>query len=119
MDTLSPAVADALELLAADLYEHLGEAEGLACTFADWTNEDIDHARKLIPDLVGVIRGLLIEHEMSSSGACRTCSSPWPCPVVCTIHALVKDPDHAFVALVTRVREGECSTFSHVSSPNR
>lgn len=107
MDTLSPAVADAFELLAADLFEHLGEAECLACTFDDWTSEDLDHARKLIPDLVLVLRGLLIEHEMTSAGTCRTCSSPWPCPVVCTIHALVKDPDHAFVALVTRAREGE------------
>ncbi|MDQ3152682.1 MAG: hypothetical protein M3R63_13505 [Actinomycetota bacterium] len=105
MDTISPVLVDAFHLLCTDLYEHLGEAELLASKDREWRREDIDSARKLIPDLVVVIRGLLIEHQTQSSGDCRICSSKWPCPVVTTIHALVKDPDREFVALVCRANE--------------
>jgi hypothetical protein len=62
----------------------------------------MDTARKLIPDLVVVIRGMLIEHEPQPSGGCRVCSAAWPCPVVTRIHALVKDPGREFVALLRR-----------------
>jgi hypothetical protein len=75
MDAISPAVADAFQLLCADLYGHLSEAELLACKLTEWSDEDVDTARKLIPDLVLVIRGLLIEHQMEPSGACRICAS--------------------------------------------
>jgi len=57
----------------------------------------------LIPDLVAVIRGLLLEHGVQASGDCRTCTSVWPCPVVTTIHGLVKDPERQFVSLVLRM----------------
>lgn len=100
MDTISPVVTDAFRLLRRDLCEHLGEAELLATKYAEWSEEDVDAARKLIPDLVIVIRGLIREHEVTPSGDCRTCPSAWPCPVVTTIHALVKDPDREFVALL-------------------
>jgi hypothetical protein len=102
MDPISPVVADAFYLVRMDLYAHLSEAESLAIKDDEWSSEDIDTARKLIPDLVVVIRGLLMEHQMAPNGECRICSSTWPCPVVTTIHALVKNPDREFVALVRR-----------------
>jgi hypothetical protein len=105
MDAISPLVADAFSLLRTDLYNHLGEAEFLASKALEWSWEDIDAARKLIPDLVVVIRGLLLEHQMMTSGDCRICTSAWPCSVVTTIHALVKDPDREFVALVRRAND--------------
>jgi len=105
MDPISPVLADAFDLLRTDLYNHLSEADSLALTYREWSSEDMDAARKLIPDLVVVIRGLLIEHQMTPSGDCRICSSAWPCPVVTTIHALVKDPDREFVALVNRAND--------------
>jgi hypothetical protein len=104
MDALSPAVADAFHLLCDDLDEHLCEADALACKFG-WSEADSAHVRSLIPDLVLVIRGLLIEHQLKPSGACQTCSSPWPCPVVTTIHGLVKNPDRAFAALLNRAHD--------------
>ncbi|MGH3755266.1 MAG: hypothetical protein ACRDRP_21740 [Pseudonocardiaceae bacterium] len=104
MDTSSPALADAFGLLLDDLRLHLDEAESLATQDAEWSADDMDAARGLIRDLVLVLRGLLIEHELQASGDCRTCTQAWPCPVVTTIHALVKDPHHQFVALVRRVR---------------
>ena len=104
MDTISPAVADAYDLLRTDLYHHPDEAESLEHTCGEWTDEDMDTARKLIPDLVFVIRGLLLEHQMKPSGDCRLCASPWPCPVVTAIHGLLKDPERQFVALANRVR---------------
>jgi hypothetical protein len=107
MDALSPAVADACDLLWDDLDEHLCEAETLAEKFPRWSEADTDSVRALIPDLVLVIRGLLIEHQPRPSGACRPCSSTWPCSVVTTIHGLVKSPDRAFAALINRARDGE------------
>ncbi|MGH3719755.1 MAG: hypothetical protein ACRDRI_13150 [Pseudonocardiaceae bacterium] len=105
MDTTSPVVTDAFRLLCRDLYEHLEEAECLASKFTEWCDEDVATARKLIPDLITVIRGLVLEHQTTPSGNCRTCPSAWPCPVVTTIHALVKDPDREFVALVHRAND--------------
>jgi hypothetical protein len=92
MGTLSPVIADAFSLLRVDLYRHLDEAESLATTGQEWT-EDSATARELIPDLVLVIRGLLLDHQVRPGGDCRTCASVWPCPVVVLIHGLVKDPD--------------------------
>lgn len=107
MDTTSPVVIDAFRLLRRDICEHLGEADLLATKYAEWSEQDVDTARKLIPDLLTVIRGLIREHEMTPGGDCRTCSSGWPCPVITTIHALAKDPDREFVALLRRANEDE------------
>lgn len=105
MDTISPVHADAFRLLLGDLYAHLCEAEDLVSKTDEWSDEDIESVRRLIPDLLVTIRGLLVEHEVTSSGNCRTCPSVWPCPVVRTIHALVKDPDRAFVAILSRAHD--------------
>jgi hypothetical protein len=105
MGTPTPAVADAFGLLQMDLYHHLDEAEFLALKFQEWTEEDADAARKLIPDLVIVIRGLLLDHQVRPSGNCRTCTSVWPCPVVALIHGLLKDPQRQYVALARRVHD--------------
>ena len=106
MSTLSPALADAGHLLHDDLYVHLDEADYLTEQDDEWSPADIQTARGLIGDLVLVIRGLLVEYRPQSSGACRICTSAWPCPVVTTIHAFVKDPQHQFVALVLRAKDG-------------
>ncbi|HEY6423389.1 MAG TPA: hypothetical protein VIY28_09135 [Pseudonocardiaceae bacterium] len=105
MDGNSPVVAEAFRLLHSDLYGHLDEAEFLAGKCCGWSQQDSDAARELIPDLVMVIRGVLIEHEAEPGGECRTCLSAWPCPVVTTIYGLVKDPEREFVALVRRAHE--------------
>jgi hypothetical protein len=107
MGTISPAVVEAFHLLCSDLYEHLEKAEALANKDTGWYREDVDTARKLIPDLVLVIRGLLYDHRVTPDGDCRICSSAWPCPVVTTIHGLVKDPDREFVALANRAHNKE------------
>ena len=105
MGTLSPAVADAFDLLHMNLYRHLDEAEFLARKCQEWTGEDIDTARELIPDLVIVIRGLLFDHQVRPDGDCRICTSAWPCPVVALIHGLIKDPQRQFIALVHRAHD--------------
>jgi hypothetical protein len=107
MGTLSPVTADAVRLLYRDLYRHLDEAEFLATTCQEWTEADVATARELIPDLVILIRELLIDHEMAPGGDCRTCASVWPCPVVALIHGLVKDQHRQFVALVRRVDDAQ------------
>ncbi len=105
MSTLSPALADAGHLLHEDLYVHLHEAEYLAEQDDEWSAGDMATARKLIGDLVLVIRGLLGQHRLQGSGDCRTCTSAWPCPAVTTIHAFLKDPQRQFVALVHRASD--------------
>jgi hypothetical protein len=105
MDTISPVHADAFRLLRMNLYDHLCDAEDLASRTDEWSDEDMASVRRLIPDLLVAIRGLLIAHEMTPSGNCRTCPSSWPCPVVTTLHALVKDPDREFVAILRWANE--------------
>jgi hypothetical protein len=102
MDTVSPLHADAFELLLVDLRAHLCEAEDLVTKTDEWSGEEADSVRRLIPDLLLTIRGLLIQHETTPTGNCRTCSVTWPCPVVTTIHAMVKDPDREFAAILRR-----------------
>jgi hypothetical protein len=46
------------------------------------------------------LRGLLAEHRLQPSGDCQICTSVWPCPVVATIHTIVKDPERQFVAIL-------------------
>ena len=52
MDTTSPVATDAIRQLRINLYEHLDEAEGHATKNSRWSEEDIETARRLIPDLV-------------------------------------------------------------------
>jgi hypothetical protein len=100
MPTISPAVADAFRLLRTDLFCHLDEAEYLAIRWDSWSDEDVNTARALIPDLVFLVRQLLREHDVRTDGACEICMTQWPCPVVTTIHLVVKNPEHRFVPLV-------------------
>lgn len=88
-------------------YNHLHEAEYLAEQDAEWSADDRDRARMVIGDLALVLRRLLGDHGLHSNGNCRTCPWPWPCPVVRTIHAVVKDPQRQFAALVQRARDDE------------
>ena len=105
MDATPPLVAEAFQLLLMDLYEHLSEAEFLAEKTTAWSEKDIDSGRRLIPDLILVIRGLLLDHQSTPGGDCRVCHGVWPCPVVTKIHGLVKDPGREFVAIVTRAND--------------
>ena len=107
MSTLSPALADAGHMLHEDLYDHLHEAEYLAEQDGEWSTDDGETARELIGDLALAIRRLLVEHKLQPSADCQICTSAWPCPVVTTIHAVLKDPQRQFVALVRRARDDE------------
>ncbi len=107
MGTLTPAVADALALLQMDLRRHLDEVDFLALKYEEWTEEDADTARALIPDLVLVIRGLLLDHQLRPGGECRICTSAWPCPVVALIHGLIKDPQDQYIELAHRANDAQ------------
>ncbi|GAB3475597.1 hypothetical protein [Amycolatopsis cihanbeyliensis] len=97
---ISPAQAEANQLLCCELYRHLDEADFLAGKWTKWSDEDIQHARALIPDLLRVIRAVLDIHQATWQGTCRLCYRPWPCATVQCIHRVVKDPDREFVKLV-------------------
>jgi hypothetical protein len=108
MGTNRSALAEAYHLLRQDLYGHLDEAEYLAMKYEPWTDQDLDSALVLIPNLVTVIRGVVALHDTPdpvTDPRCRTCDESWPCEAFETIHRLVKDPDREFVRLVTRARQ--------------
>lgn len=105
MDSQSPVVADAFQLLRQDLYEHLDEAEFLAMKYDPWVDADIRSARAVIPDLVTVIRVVLALHDTGTHAVCDTCNEEWPCRAFQQIHRLVKDPDAEYGKLLTRAHE--------------
>jgi hypothetical protein len=90
-------------LLRNEIYQILDDAEYLAQL--DWDETDEALARKTIPDLTTVIRGLIAEHESSDTGQCRACACAWPCQVTECVHALVKDPDRAFGEILSKLRD--------------
>lgn len=98
----SPVELEAFRLLRDDLFEHLEAAEYLA-TADTWTQEQAERAREVIPDLVTVIRGLVVLHE--GPVECGSCHTDWPCAQFANIHQLVKHPDSHFVRLVTARRQ--------------
>jgi hypothetical protein len=112
VEALQPAIADAFRLLRQDIYGYLDEAEFLATKLGDWTRDDARSARCLVPDLTSIVRGILLDHKETPTGACPTCNSPWPCSTVSTIHRLVKDPAREFVKIAQRAHEREsAATF--------
>ncbi len=102
MDTVTPALADAFRLLRRDICGYLDEAEFLSTKLDRWTPEDALSARRLVPDLVAIVRGILLDHKETATGTCGRCTLPWPCSTVSTIHGLVKNPDHEFVKIAQR-----------------
>ena len=67
--------------------------------------EDSETARELTNDLLLAIRGLMFEHKLQTNGDCRTCAAAWPCPVITSVHAFVKDPERQLVALARRAQD--------------
>jgi hypothetical protein len=102
MDAITPALADAFRLLRQDIYGYLDEAEFLSTKPTDWTDEDAESARRLVPDLVTIVRGILVDHRETTAATCDRCNTRWPCSTVHTIHGLVKNPDHEFVKIAKR-----------------
>jgi hypothetical protein len=100
MPLISPAMAEAFRLLRTELYAHLDGAEFLAMKYEAWDHEDTESARKVIADLVAVLRSLLAEHEETTSARCRFCQHLWPCPSVQLLDQALRDPDREFVQLV-------------------
>jgi hypothetical protein len=103
MNSLSPVIADAHHLLRQNLYRHLDEAEALVSGNDYWDDDNIESARKLIGDLITVVRGVVALHDRPHGNRCATCDMQWPCQALETIHRLVKDPDKEFVRILHRV----------------
>lgn len=99
--TLTPAIADAYALLRDNVYQHLDDAELLAMRDEDWNPADLESARRLLADLLQVIRVLWHKHEPSWHGNRRCCLRPWPCSTAQSIHHELKDPGREFVRLLT------------------
>ncbi|WP_116041577.1 hypothetical protein [Amycolatopsis palatopharyngis] len=99
MTTVPAALADAYALLRDDLYDHLDRAEFLAMRCTRWDAQDTATARRLIPDLVDVVRAALAEHETGPHGRCRGCHQAWPCGTVREIHRTIKDTERVIVTL--------------------
>jgi hypothetical protein len=99
METVPPALAEAHRLLRSHLLGHLDAAEFFGRQ-DEWDEAETDLAHRIIDDLVTVIRGLLVGHESTETGACRKCGQQYPCDLVQTLHNLIKDPQHEFVRIL-------------------
>ncbi|WP_179957022.1 hypothetical protein [Amycolatopsis anabasis] len=101
MTTLSPAHSHAFWLLRNEIYGHLDSAEFLAMDSDAWRDAETTSARKLICDLVTVIRTVVAQHEDDTTGRCRFCHAPWPCRSIQSIHQVLKDPAREFTLLTS------------------
>jgi hypothetical protein len=101
MKKLSRVVDEAIRLLREDLYLHLDEAEFVASKNS-WSEEDVETVRRIVLDLITVIRGVIALHDTPNGSVCRTCDMAWPCQAMETLHALLKDPDKEFVKILHR-----------------
>lgn len=81
---------------ATNVYQHLNEAEVFALQESDWLAGEIESVRRLLPDLLQVIRTLWAQHGLSCGGTCRCCFRPWPCASAQAIHDELKHPDREF-----------------------
>ncbi|SFB14237.1 hypothetical protein SAMN05216266_105188 [Amycolatopsis marina] len=98
---ISPALAHAFALLRNDLYTYLDVTEALATDNAVWRPEDVRSARRVIGDLVEVIRSVVAQHCEDAAGGCRFCHSMyWPCSTIEAVYRVLRDPDREFVRLV-------------------
>ena len=103
MTTLNPAMARAFALLRNELYEYLDASELLAEADEDWRSSEIDSARKLIRDLVEVIRAVLSQHEEDRLGGCRLCHvRRWPCDTITVIDRVLHDENREFVRITAQ-----------------
>jgi hypothetical protein len=93
--------------LRVEVYDLLEEADFLATQLGDWDEEDIRDARELIPSLTSALHVLVIEHTHDAKGNCRVCpgEQSWPCPIVRSVHAAVKDPTAVYNRLMERQRD--------------
>lgn len=103
MTPISPTLDRAYLLLRNEIYQLLDDAECLAQLFWDAENEAL--ARKAIPDLTTVIRGMVALRESSDTGQCKACHCSWPCQVTECVHALIKDPERVFTDILHKLRD--------------
>ena len=108
--SIEPADIDAIRLLRNDISEHLENAEYFAEPPVDWTPEQQQQAGLVIEQLVTIVRGAVITHDIvieedgTSDRLCRTCETPWPCETYGTLHRLIKDPDTELVRILKTAR---------------
>ena len=107
--SIEPAEIDAIRLLRNDIVEHLENAEYFAEPPIDWGPDEQQRAGLVIEQLVTIVRGALITHDIEiedgqSDRLCRTCETPWPCETYGTLHRLIKNPDAELVRILKTAR---------------
>jgi hypothetical protein len=93
MTAISPTHAHAFWLLRNEIYTQLDEAEFVSAGFAE-------SARKLIGDLVTVIRTVVAQHKEDQEGHCQFCHHTWPCLSIGSIHEIMQNPEREFAKLL-------------------
>ena len=107
MTTTPSPEADARAMLHNNLLEHLEEAENLGNQYQVWSADDVESVRKIVPDLVMIIRTVLAAHDDEEAKTCRACAQPWPCAELRTLHRMIKDPAREFYPLLRRVHDSD------------
>ncbi|XVS63046.1 hypothetical protein ACQPYE_33030 [Actinosynnema sp. CA-299493] len=93
---ISAALARAHHLLNQDMLGYLDTVE-LLTDEHDTDDETVRAvARTEVPRLVAALRATLATHKADASGQCPTCRTAWPCAVIDSAHAYLKDPDSIY-----------------------
>ena len=93
---ISAALARAHHLLTQDMLGYLDTVE-LLTTEHDTDDETVlAVARTEVPRLVAALRATLTTHKADAAGQCLTCCTAWPCAVIDSAHAYLKDPDSVY-----------------------
>lgn len=96
---MNQAQARAFWLLRNEIYTQLDEVEFLARTDRRWGEDEEGTARKLMCDLVTVIRNVVGQHAEDDRGSCGFCRTAWPCISIDSVHRSMQDPEGEFIRL--------------------
>ena len=100
---LNPAQIDANNLLREKILECLESVDEPLLPGNDYDPDVVlEVAYNEMPRLTTALRGVLKDHESDRDGHCQACGyrkigdrfepTPWPCPVVNSVHAYIQDP---------------------------
>ncbi|MFJ6672568.1 hypothetical protein ACIQMJ_15785 [Actinosynnema sp. NPDC091369] len=95
---ISAALARAHHLLNQDMLGYLDTVELLTNEHDTDDETVLAVARTEVPRLVAALRATLATHKADASGDCPACRTAWPCAVIDSGHAYLKDPDSIYSA---------------------
>lgn len=107
LEELNPAQSDAYNLLRQKMLTCLECVDDAVTPENHYDNEVVlAVAHNEIPRLIIALRGVVKDHKADANGRCQSCGyrkigdsfepTLWPCPVVNSVHAYVREPERFY-----------------------